>query len=133
MNGLKMARNKAVTAAVLDYIRQQYGVEPEFLWVDNDTSAAIRHLSNKKWFGALLMDLPGYKLGLDGVERVDILNVKCDPVLIASLRDGVGYLPAWHMNKTHWLSLRLDGTLPVEDICSLIDLSFQLTGPKKRL
>ncbi len=120
-----------VTAQVLQYIREQYGVEPDYLWADSDNTAAIRHLSTKKWFGALMMDLPGRKLGLAEVERVDILNVKCDPVLIASLRDGVGYLPGWHMNKTHWLSLRLDGTLPVEDICSLVDLSFQLTARKK--
>ncbi len=122
-----------VTAAVLDYIRQQYGAEPEYLWAENDTNAAIRHPTSKKWFAALLQQLPGSKLGLPQVERVDILNLKCDPVLIASLRDGLGYLPAWHMNKTHWLSLRLDGTVPVEDICALVDLSWQLTAPKKHV
>ncbi len=120
-----------VTAAVLAYIREQYGAEPEYLWEDNDTSAAIRHPTHKKWFAALLQDLPGSKLGLPELARVDVLNVKCDPVLIASLRDGVGYLPAWHMNKTHWLSIRLDGAVPAEDICSLVDLSWQLTAPRK--
>lgn len=70
-------------------------------------------------------------LGLDGDTLVDILNVKCDPILIGSLRMQPGFHPAYHMNKDKWISVRLDGSVPAEEIKSLIAMSYEMTGPKK--
>ncbi|MCC8046069.1 MAG: MmcQ/YjbR family DNA-binding protein [Clostridiales bacterium] len=58
--------------------------------------------------------------------------VKCDPVMIDMLRQSPGFLPGYHMNKTNWLSILLDGTVSDEQILDLLDLSFQITAKKKK-
>lgn len=41
-------------------------------------------------------------------------------------------VPAYHMNKLHWISVILDGSMTTSDICHLIDDSYALTAPKTR-
>ena len=38
-----------------------------------------------------------------------------------------GIFPGWHMNKAHWLSVALDGTVEDEKIRFLVDMSHELT------
>lgn len=120
------ARNQA-----LAYIEQAYGVTPEYLWRDSQ-SAALRHHGDKKWFGALLPDVAFAKLGVEREGAVDLLNVKCDPVILPSLTDGRGLFPGYHMNKQHWISIALDGSVPMEKIIWLIDASYALTLKKPK-
>lgn len=63
----------------------------------------------------------------DGNRVVDVLNVKCDPILIGSLQTQPDFFPAYHMNKDKWNSIILDGTVSADEIINLIDLSYQLT------
>jgi len=109
------------------FISEMYGVCPEHPWVKYPNYAVFRHVGNRKWF-ALLMDVPKEKLGLSGKESVDVLNVKCDPLLIGSLRKEAGFFPAYHMNKASWISIALDGTVSDETIRRLLELSYTLTG-----
>lgn len=118
------------SSEVLAYIEEEYGVKPEFLWAKSPNNAAIRHEQSKKWFAALLLDMPRKTVGLRGDGCVDILNVKCDPRVIGSLIDGEKYLRGYHMNKEHWLSIVLDGSAPLADICALVYMSYELTKPK---
>ena len=60
---------------LFDQVKKRYKAKPEYLWKRYPDYAIFRHSDNKKWFG-LVMDVPKCKLGLDGDERVDILNVK---------------------------------------------------------
>lgn len=120
-----------IAAEVIRYIEEQYGVEPEFLWAKTPGNAVFRHIRNRKWFAALLQDIPRKTLGLAGAEPVNILDLKCDPLLKGSLLDGSRYLPGYHMNKEHWITLLLDGSLPLSEIYSLIDMSYGITGKKK--
>lgn len=111
------------------WIKEQYKIDPDYPW--NDNNAVLRHKENKKWFGVVL-EVGRDKLGLPDSEIADVINVKCDPFLIGSLRGQPGFHPAYHMNKEKWISIRLDGSVPDEKIKDLIDLSYQLTGPKKK-
>lgn len=124
-----MTYESSETKSVVEYIRDSYDVEPEFLWAKSE-NAAFRHKADKKWFGALLLRTPRKRLGLDQEGRVDILDVKCDPIMIPSLIDGQGILPGYHMNKEHWMTVLLDGTVPMEKIIWLIDASYNLTLKK---
>jgi len=55
------------------------------------------------------------------------LNLKCDPLKAEFLRDHhTAVLPGYHMNKCHWNTVVLDGSLSDEMILSLIDDSYQL-------
>lgn len=113
------------------YIKDMYGVTPECLWKDSE-SAAIRHMTDKKWFGIIMPGIAWRKLGADRDGVVDVMNVKCDPVILPSLIDGAGLFPAYHMNKQHWISIALDGSVPIEKIIWLIEASYMLTLRKPR-
>lgn len=112
---------------VFDYVKQKYNALPDYPWADQN--AALRHRENKKWY-ALIMEVDREKLGLLDEGTVQVLNVKCDPMLIGSLRMQEGFHPAYHMNKDKWISVRLDGSVPEDEIRSLIDGSYGLTAPK---
>ena len=89
--------------------------------------AVFRHAENRKWF-CIVMDVPHDKLGLPGTERVDVLNVKMHNALEADfLRQQPGYLRSYHMGGACWVSVLLDGTVPIEEICARIDESFRNT------
>ena len=119
-----------VKEQIFTYVREQYGVEPDYPFSTAPEYPVLRHRGNRKWF-ALLMDVPREKLGLKGSEPVDIINLKCD-MMAGALRMQPGILPAYHMHRDSWVSILLDGTVPAEDILPLIDLSYQLTAPRPK-
>ena len=41
-----------------------------------------------------------------------------------------GYFPAYHMNKTSWITVALDGSVPDDEVKLLLDMSFEATAPK---
>ncbi|MCI8514232.1 MAG: MmcQ/YjbR family DNA-binding protein [Lachnospiraceae bacterium] len=56
------------------------------------------------------------------------VNVKCDPQWRDFWREAyVSVIPGYHMNKTHWNSIILDGTIPTKDIRRMIVESYELT------
>mgnify|MGYP004462542637 FL=1 len=114
---------------IFTWIQQQYGTEPEYPW--HDCNAVLRHKDNRKWYG-VVMEVAGAKLGIKDMDIIHILNVKCDPMLIGSLRSQAGYFAAYHMNKEKWLSIQLDKPELDDAIKSLLALSFDLTASKKR-
>ena len=89
----------------------------------------FRRPDNQKWF-AVILNVSMHKLGLSDNKNVDILNLKCDPALIGSLRQETGFLPAYHMNKTNWITIMLDSDIFDEKIIWLVEMSFDLTCPK---
>ena len=111
------------------YILNHYSTEPDYPWADTPRAAVFRHVANRKWF-ALLMEVSREKLGLPGTEKLDIVNFKCDPILISSLRGETGIFPAYHMNKASWITVALDGSVSSETIELLLDVSYELTKPK---
>ena len=113
------------------YILNHYSTEADYPWADTPRAAVFRHVANRKWF-ALVMEVPRDKLGLPGTEKLDIVNFKCDPVLIASLRGETGIFPVYHMNKSSWITAALDGSVQAETIELLLDVSYELTKPKPR-
>lgn len=121
----------SLVKTVFDYAKAAYGVEPDYPFPTAPDYPVLRHPDTRKWF-ALIMDVPRSRLGLTGEERVDILNIKCDPLLSGSLRLQEGYFPAYHMNHDGWLTILLDGTVPIADITPLLDMSFELTMIKSK-
>ncbi|MEY8332104.1 MmcQ/YjbR family DNA-binding protein [Lachnospiraceae bacterium 47-T17] len=114
---------------LFQWMKRRYGVEPDYPWADEN--AVLRHRDNNKWF-ALVMEVGREKLGMDGDGTAEIINLKCQPALIGSLRERDGFYPAYHMNKDQWLSVRLDGSVADDELKSLIDLSFELTQKKQK-
>ena len=115
---------------IIDIAYEAYGAMPEYLWKRYPEYCVLRRAGNRKWF-AVLMEVPKASLGLPGGGKAQIMNVKCEPVLLGSLLQRPGFLPAWHMNKEKWLSVLLDGSVPEAELRSLLDMSFALTAKAK--
>lgn len=113
------------------HIFDVYGVTPDFPWESNPTFAVYRHSNTRKWF-ALVMDIPKSRLGLREDGMIDVVNLKCDPVLIGSLRMEKGIFPAYHMSKDKWISVALDDSVDDGQIKMLLDMSFELTELKTK-
>ena len=55
------------------------------------------------------------------------INLKCDPDLALHLREAYKAIqPGYHMNKKHWNTIILDGSIPVDEILIMIDDSYDL-------
>ena len=117
---------------VFDYVKKKYKIQPEYLWQRYPDYAVFRHADNRKWFG-LVMDVRRDKLGLEGDERIDILNVKLsDPVLADLLVQQSGYLRGYHISRGSWVSVLLDGSVSFEEICRWLDESYAATASKEK-
>lgn len=108
-----------------DYAREKYGDEPEFLWDDLPKTGVWRRKDTGKWY-AVLMAIPRKKLGLDGDELVEIIDVRIEPEELDRIADGKKYFRGYHMNKKHWLTFCLDGSLTNEEIFAFTDKSYAL-------
>ena len=113
------------TKEVVDYIKNKYGDELEFLWEKSPKTAVVRRKNSNKWY-ALILTLSKRKLNLDSDEAVEIINLHNSPEEIEKLIDNKRYFPAYHMNKKHWCTICLDGTVELEKIFKLIDISYKL-------
>jgi predicted DNA-binding protein (MmcQ/YjbR family) len=59
-------------------------------------------------------------------------NVKCDPDKAIELREQFAcVLPGYHMNKKHWNTIIVDGSVPSKQIKEWIDDSYSLVKGKK--
>jgi hypothetical protein len=62
---------------------------------------------------------------------VDIIDLRVNPKEVDSLVDGKKYFPDYHMNKKHWVTICLDGSVPLEEVFCRIDESYVLAAEKK--
>jgi predicted DNA-binding protein (MmcQ/YjbR family) len=85
---------------------------------------------------ALVYKVGGKMFAILGLkDDIGQLNLKCDPERAIDLRlEHESILPGYHMNKKHWNTLVLDGTLKPALVRELIDHSYELVVaslPKK--
>lgn len=115
---------------VIKIISENYSVNPEYLW-DGETHAVFRHPASNKWFG-IIMEVKKKLLHVesqDDEKYEDVMNVKANPIFIEELLHEEAFLPAYHMNKKYWVSIRLD-LVTEEALRKLIDESWNLVKPK---
>jgi len=84
----------------------------------------------------LVFKVNGKAFLLTGLDSEDLrFNVKCDPDLAEELRAQYScVLPGYHMNKKHWNTIVVDGSVPLRQLREWIDHSYELVkgGPKKK-
>ena len=115
--------------SVIEYARNTYGDELEFLWEKFPKNAILRRKDNRKWYAALLT-ISKSKLGAFPDEEIEVLDLRAAPEAIPDMVDGKRVFAGYHMNKKHWITLPLDGTLPAEEICAMLDTSYALAKGK---
>jgi predicted DNA-binding protein (MmcQ/YjbR family) len=60
------------------------------------------------------------------------INLKCDPALAIDLRERYSSVtPGYHMNKKHWNTVLLDGSVSDKEVFSWIDHSYDLISGSK--
>lgn len=115
---------------IIDYIKNKYEDNLEFLWAKSPNNAIWRRKDNSKWYCALLTTKEK-SLGLDGDKIAEIIDFMENPQIIQNIIDMKNYFPAYHMNKKYWLTIRLDGcSLPIEKVFEHIDRSYMLANKK---
>lgn len=115
----------------INYVQTAYGVKGDNPWQKDPESTVFRHIGNRKWF-AIVMRVKRSSLGLNGEELIDIVNFKCDKVMVGSALGNKGFYPAYHMNKENWITVALDESVPDEKLRMLVDMSYGLTRKKLR-
>lgn len=100
----------------IDFCLSLNGVYEDYPFHDANW-AVMRHKGNKKMFAAIYNHMGGVWV-----------NVKCNPNLTYIWRSAYeSVVPAYHMNKQHWNSIILDGSVPVDEIKNMILDSYELT------
>ncbi|MCV2886229.1 MmcQ/YjbR family DNA-binding protein [Aestuariibacter sp. AA17] len=96
---------------------EQYLLSLPEAWLDYPFGDDVKVFKVKQKMFALV----GEREGKKGI------NLKCDPLEAESLRDIFPAITAaYHMNKRHWITVQLDGSVPEGEVKRLVDNSFML-------
>ena len=118
------------TARIMEYIKEKYGDELEFLWDDFD-GAAIRNKTNEKWY-LVYMAVGANKVKPTEEEKtIDVIDIKYDKDKVEEVINNIGIYPGYHMNKHSWITIVLDDSEDDKKIEELIDKSYILSGGNK--
>ena len=105
-----------------------YNVRADYPFEEDFNTGVFRHESGK-WF-ALAMNISAKKLKKDSKMQIEVVNFKCDPEIIESIAEiEIGIYKAYHMNKTHWLTVVL-AECDDDTISWLLGISYDLTRTK---
>ena len=75
----------------------------------------------------LVFKVMGKMFALTNIDLFTSINLKCDPEWAVELREqNIAIHPGYHMNKRHWNTVMIDGTLADDFIKELIDHSYDL-------
>lgn len=110
---------------LIQYVREKYGDELEFLWKKFSDNAIWRRKDTNKWYAVLLI-VSKRKLGIDSDETVEILDLRIKPENLDEFLDNKKYFAGYHMNKKHWYTICLDDSVSFEEICERVAISYTL-------
>ena len=114
---------------IIDYVKNKYGDDVEYLWEKFPDNAIARRKDNKKWYLAILT-VGKDKLGFDSKEKVEVIDLRAKPEELQELLKNENMRPGYHMNKKHWISILLDGSVDINSIYKRIDESYVLARGK---
>ena len=66
------------------------------------------------------------RLGLDGDEPIEIVDLRFDVDELPRKIDGKSYFAGYHMNKKHWITILLDGSVALDEILDCVEKSYAL-------
>ncbi|MBO4453293.1 MAG: MmcQ/YjbR family DNA-binding protein [Clostridia bacterium] len=115
---------------LMERISKRFGTVPEEPWEDSPGFFTFKTAKKQKWY-ALFMPVPYRSLKIDRDGKIDVVNLKLPPERVREVVDGVRYLPAYHMNKTHWITALLGANCDIGEVESLIAESYDTVENKK--
>lgn len=114
---------------IIKYVKEKYNDDLEYLWKKFPENAVWRNKINNKWYGALLV-LSERKLEIDSDRIIDIIDLRYPKDKIKEIIDNEKVFAGYHMNKDSWITIRLDGSVNIQEIYKLIDNSYTLSVEK---
>lgn len=117
------------TYRVIDYCKNKYNDDAEYLWKRTPRNAVIRRSDNKKWYLALL-SVNGDKLGQKTQDIIEVINLRVNPNEMQDILKNKNIYPAYHMNKKNWVTIILDGSVQIDKIYKMIDTSYEIALKK---
>lgn len=79
----------------------------------------------------MVFKVKGKIFALCGVDPFESINLKCDPEISIQLRETYAAVqPGYHMNKKHWNTIIVDGSIPNRLLFEWLDHSYDLVAPK---
>lgn len=103
----------------------KYGDRLQFLWEKLPQAAVLRRADTQKWY-AVFMAVPLCKLGLNGEGTAEVADLRVPAGEVENLCKESSFLPAYHMNKKHWITALLNGCIPEQKLLQLLDESYFL-------
>ena len=77
----------------------------------------------------LVFKVMGKMFALTNLDSFESINLKCDPEDGVQLREQYSsVLPGYHMNKKHWITVLMDGSIPDKLIQEWIEQSYRLVA-----
>lgn len=122
--------NHEQTNRINGKIKDLFKDNPEFLWKKSKETCIYRNPENKKWYG-LITSIDINILDKNKKGKVEIMNLKLDPIKIEQLLTVEGFYKAYHMNKKYWITLLLNNTHEDTLILELIKESHSYTEKKR--
>lgn len=97
------------------YCNSKKGAEETFPF---DATTLVMKVMGKM-FALMPTDMPE--------DQPQTINLKCEPALAEVLRQTYDAVkPGYHMNKQHWNTVVLDGSIPDDEIFEMVDNSYAL-------
>ena len=125
---LNIFKSKQAKEVIL-YVKEKYNDDLEYLWEKFPENAIWRNKTNNKWYGAVLV-ISERKLEIPSDKMVEIIDLRYQKDKIEELIDNNKIFPGYHMNKKSWITIKLDGSLELEEIFKLIDNSYNISLKK---
>lgn len=129
---LNYTRKRSEREKILEFAAALPSSVLDMPFEDDFETTVFRHGEGGKWFG-LLMRVEKSRVGIAGEGKADVLNLKCDPeesFIVREMYEGI--IPAYHMNKRHWISVILESGVPLDFAQRLIEKSYDLTEKKRK-
>lgn len=77
----------------------------------------------------LVFKVMGKMFALTDLDSFQSINLKCDPEISVQLREQyASVLPGYHMNKKHWITIVMNGSIADKVLKQWIDSSYQLVA-----
>ncbi len=120
----------AQSERILNRIKEELHVSPSFPFHDKNNTIPVFMQEDGTWFGLIL------SVGKDslypGSLPTEVIDLKINPEKREELLKKTGFFPAYHMNKTHWISISLQDENTDSNIMDQVLTSYQLTEKPKR-
>ena len=113
---------------IADFVRREYKIAPAYPWLRHPDYAVFRHTDNAKVFG-FVTTVQREKLGCSGEGICELLTVKVRDALLADLlASQAGFFPGYYNRRGNWISILLDGSVPLDEITAWLSESYKLTA-----